>query len=421
VDVSLKTYTVRILYIGFLFFLVSCLFLAYSILSKKPSIHGYGACVSFDPRREGGHLKPNLNGMFRGERLNKPIHFQTNSMGFRNSKEFSYQAPDSTLRILFLGDSHFDGYQIDQSLTMGFLLEQKLSTNKILSQRYKHIEVMISGHNNPTNAWYYFQEHGFRFKPNIVIQGITLGNDITWHNLNATFIPDTNHSQAFLKLTKPMYIWEENPPSLASKYYKWYFPADAYTPVHYWKDLSRRIEFSARLRLSRLSYYTSYLIPCAFSQSEFVSNPRSVSGTEWHMSLALFYKPYLNMVDSMYRDFSTTIYGLQNRVLQDSAQFLTILVPTRPQVAQKEWELICKTYSLDINQFDMNLPNQRISTILRERNIPLVDLTTGLREILNRGEKVFMPLGDMHMNTKGQILAANMLYQQILTMINPPQ
>jgi hypothetical protein len=51
--------------------------------------------------------------------------------------------------------------------------------------------VLVAGNNNPANAWFHHQEHGFRYYPDLVILGVTLGNDITWHNYGAGLIPET--------------------------------------------------------------------------------------------------------------------------------------------------------------------------------------------------------------------------------------
>jgi len=74
----------------------------------------------------------------------------------------------------------------DQRETIGFLLEQRLN-KEACTDEIDRYEVMISGHNNPANAWYHYQEFGHRYHPHIVILGTTLGNDLTWHSYRSTF------------------------------------------------------------------------------------------------------------------------------------------------------------------------------------------------------------------------------------------
>ena len=176
-------------------------------LSETKRVEGlrypdYGQLVNFDPDREGGHLLPNLRFLVQGEIYGVGVRFITNSEGFRNTREFDYQAPVNSRRILFLGDSFVDGMRTDQEDTIGYRLQRLL--NRPTNGQPK-FEVMISGHNNPVNAWYYLQEHGHKFNPDVVIVGITLGNDLSWHSYNAGFVPTLdNQGRRLLKVAAPL-------------------------------------------------------------------------------------------------------------------------------------------------------------------------------------------------------------------------
>lgn len=123
----------------------------------------YDDVVQFDPEREGGHLLPNLNLDVRGEF--GPVHFITNSKGFRNAKEFQYTPPSNVYRILLLGDSYVDGMRTAQEQTIGAVLQEILNAHL---QNTRQVEVLISGQNNPANAWYAYQEHGHKYHPELV-------------------------------------------------------------------------------------------------------------------------------------------------------------------------------------------------------------------------------------------------------------
>ena len=56
--------------------------------------------------------------------------FVTNNKGFRNTKDFSYAKPENTLRVLSLGDSHTQGYEVRQDFTFSSVLERILSTSR---------------------------------------------------------------------------------------------------------------------------------------------------------------------------------------------------------------------------------------------------------------------------------------------------
>lgn len=173
-----------LLIIGFAVFCIAILagatFLIVRMQPVRPSVSQYPDYLElhrFDPDREGGHLLPDFNGLVTGERVDQPVGWVTNSKGFRSEREYSYQPEEGVFRVLLLGDSYDDGMRTAQGKTIGALLETAL--NRVYIDEFHSTEVLISGHNNPANAWYYHQEHGRKYQPHVVILGVTLGNDLT--------------------------------------------------------------------------------------------------------------------------------------------------------------------------------------------------------------------------------------------------
>src|SRR5215813_5053911 len=162
-------------------------------IAQFAALPDYDRLHAYDPSRMGGHLLPNLNTLAVGEWRDRPVRFITNSQGFRSTVEYSLEPEPGTYRILLMGDSFIDGMRTDQSKVLGLVLE-RLLREKMPRGDYHAVEVLISGHNNPANAWYYFQEHGRRFHPHLVILGVTLGNDLTWYSFGSSVLAaDTEH------------------------------------------------------------------------------------------------------------------------------------------------------------------------------------------------------------------------------------
>ena len=57
------------------------------------------------------------NSKFRHTSVDGSWTFVTNSRGLRDSREFRYDKPAGTVRVLALGDSHTQGYEVRQSAT----------------------------------------------------------------------------------------------------------------------------------------------------------------------------------------------------------------------------------------------------------------------------------------------------------------
>ncbi len=99
--------------------------------------------------------------------------FETNSRGFRNARDFTYEKPDSILRVLCLGDSHTQGYETDQDSTFSADLE------RVLNEKHCPAEVMNAGVSGFSNAeeLAFLENEGMRYHPDVVILGF-YANDL---------------------------------------------------------------------------------------------------------------------------------------------------------------------------------------------------------------------------------------------------
>lgn len=57
--------------------------------------------------------------------------FITNALGFRNTTEVDFVKPPKLVRILSLGDSHTNGYEVRQEATFSAVLERHLRHNGV--------------------------------------------------------------------------------------------------------------------------------------------------------------------------------------------------------------------------------------------------------------------------------------------------
>ena len=368
-------------------------------LARYPN---YGQLAAFDPEREGGHLLPNLDMLVRSERAGRGVRFITNSKGFRNSREFDYQTPPNTTRVLFLGDSFVDGMGTDQEHTIGYLLEEFLNKQ---SGENKHFEVLISGHNNPVNAWYYFQEHGYKYQPELVILGVTLGNDLSWHSYKVGFVParDERDQLLLIKGSQSRQTGREQVDLL--------LPPDAYTRKR-WLEAVWDLELSVRYFLAQKFYVFSQLAPPWLAPRE--SARRRVYAGGFSASLALFYQPLMQEARRMYRDFEEVVSGFNALTQRKDAQLLIVIFPTRMQVSGYDWNLLIKAYSLDSSRFDLEYPNKRIRSYCLRHGIKCIDVLDELKVRESRGDGGFYrSRGDMHFNEKGQRTVAEILSRQL--------
>jgi len=377
-------------------------FLAFLILHGRPrqqvSYPDYSDLMQYDPAREGGHLLPSKNLLVAGERIGRPVRWQTNSKGFRNAQEFPRGISPGICRIMFLGDSFVDGMRTDQKDTIGFLLEEKLQ----VAWPDKKIEVMISGHNNPTNAWYYFQEIGHNYHPRVLILGITLGNDLTWYNYGRGLLPyKSEDGSTRLKIPRGSLR------QAANHNMKLFLPMNAYKPPTSGDNLLDR-EMKIRYFLAERFYVFSQEVPPSLGPMGM--ERRRVAAGDFCGSLGLFYQPVMSEVEQMYTDFEKTLEGIRHLTDQNGTELLIVLFPVRFQVSEKDWTLLEKKYSLDKRKFDLNHPNRRIMDYCEKEKMHCLDLLPAFKKThAGNHRSLFRSRGDMHFNEAGQRLAAEEL------------
>jgi hypothetical protein len=368
----------------------------------------YGECLQRDFSREGGYFVPNLDILALGESVSQPIRLITNSKGFRNTKEFSYDVPDNTFRVLFMGDSYVAGFRTDQEQTIGYRLEQYLKA-KSKSKLEEH-EVMISNESNPAICWYRYQEHGWKYDPDLVILGITIGNDITPREYKKTLWPVSNESEdGTTRLT------ESNRPAAQQMGRDLLLPAKAYRKKA-WGNFLLDIELKGRKSLVRRFANCGIVVPPEIGKPG-PNRPYHVHAGGNLTSIGLTYSPLLPEVDHWFREFQEIVLGMKKQVTANGSEFLIVLFPTRCQVDDRDWQAMTRFYCLDASKFDLDYPNRRIVESCRQDDISCLDLTPRFREVIReRGDRLYMGRGDMHFNVRGQALAAERLGEYLCSM-----
>lgn len=368
----------------------------------------YGQYAQEDFSREGGYFPPNVDVLVAGEVAYEPVRLITNSKGFRNAEEFAYAVPDETFRILLMGDSYIAGFRTDQEETIGYRLEEDLNANPLPG--FADHQVMIASQHNPAASWYRFQEHGWKYDPTLVVVGVTIGNDITPRDYENTLWPASTETEDGI----PRLAQSERP-ALQSTWQELLLPPDAYRAESRF-DFLLEIELNAREFLVRRFLTFGHVTPPE------IGNPRPNERFHVHAggnltSLGVFYVPPLPEVDDWFRALGEILLGMKQRVVASGSEFLVVLFPTRSQVDERDWRNLTRFYGLDASKFDLDHPSRRILEFCRDGQISCLDLTPGFRESVREGgDRLYMRRGDMHFNTSGQALAAELIGEYIRSM-----
>ena len=375
----------------------------------KPAENGvsplhYADLVQYDPARVGGHLKPNIDAYVVGERSGDALRWITNAQGFRTDQPTTNQPRPGVFRILFYGDSFVDGMRTDQADTIGAKLQQSL--NEVLvgdDGPWQSVEVLISGQNDPANAWYHWQQHGHALRPHMVILGLTLGNDITWHNLGGGVMPLVDDKQIKLAVLEGAGMSDVGYAGLQ-------MPANVFRErgwaARYW----RNIRFGLRKFLARRFYAAADSIPPVMGPIK--PAPGNLPAAGPFVALGLFSVESQPEIERLWTDFSLTLEGMSLDVRSHQVAFLMVPFPVRIQVEPSDWRALVDAYDLDPMVFALNLPNERLAAHCRESDTWCLD-PLQVMQAAARDERLYRPLGDMHLNEAGQAVIAKYLSNKL--------
>jgi hypothetical protein len=134
----------------------------------------YGDSVSLVPRyqtdyRYGAYtlrgIRPDT--VFWHKSVDGSWKFVTNHRGFRSTRDFQYQKPVGTMRVLSLGDSHTQGYEVRQEATFSAVLERYLTSR---GQKAEVINAGVSGFSTAEELAF-LENEGVKYQPDIVVLG----------------------------------------------------------------------------------------------------------------------------------------------------------------------------------------------------------------------------------------------------------
>lgn len=127
----------------------------------------------FEDTGIGRRLLPNQSGLFVTESKEYKTQIQTNSNGWRDS-EHNTEKTEGAFRILILGDSFVENFQVKLEDTFFKKVEEKFNSEG------KKIEIVALGLGDTGTAQQYliFEKYGKAYKPDLVLHLLFTGNDI---------------------------------------------------------------------------------------------------------------------------------------------------------------------------------------------------------------------------------------------------
>lgn len=352
---------------------------ALSVSNRAPewaSLPDYGDVLGDE--KPGGFLKPNLDLTVIGE--GGGVRFMTNSLGFRNRAEVGGPPADDTRRVIFVGDSFVAGYRTDQEDTLGQRLQYSLT-----SEIGANVEVWLAGAGHPEAYLRYVREHAFTFVPDLVIVGITIGNDVASAYAVARRVSLEEGELADTYLPEEAYRrrWREQ------------LSLRAHRSLHAW-------------RIHKL--LVAWLRPEGIG-SWFHDVPGRVHMFDGIHALGLFFaREPIPQVARAWDTLAGYLKAIRDECRLHGTPCVFTVFPQRFQVNEREWRAVMFDFALDASAFDRALPNEVLAAICDDLNVECLDLLPGFQDA--RGS-YYLLNGDMHWNAEGHRLAAELLSREL--------
>jgi len=390
---------------------------AWAWLRPAPShqVFDYGDVWRAGGLGPGGLLKEGFSGQVR-DGYGGTVPWVDDSAGFRRTDEVTPERTPGSLRILSLGDSFTAGYRVGQDQTYSHLLEEHLAA----SGRWRRVEVLPSLIEAPPTGLLYLETQGLQWHPDLVLLGVTLGND-----LGQTYVSLDPRGELRLDgAARPPTIGT-NPAAdqdaLVAELRTWTLPegcfdADAATPP----DLGTRPERSGGLRLVRL-------IAGALDALRQREAPQTVSSL-WgqykqpllfdNNGLGMYLDPAPPRIRTAYERLFAVLRAYRDLCAAHGIRFAVALFPQRFQVQPRDWQATIHAYGLVPGCFDLTAPDRKILAFCRQAGIPCLDPTEAMAERFARTEhSLYLPRGDMHWNAAGHQAFAEATGDQLTKLV----
>ena len=299
----------------------------------------------------------------------------TSSLGLRNP-EIPIQKPADTTRILFVGDSMTMGWGVDEQKAYPRFVES------LIRERYldKKVEAINAGFaaSGPSGYYLYIKNYGMQLSPDIVVIGLTMGNDITARQDVEWVEKDTNGLPKVIR-SKTTYVDHEGRLRRTNLPIKYRFP------------------------LLRDSHLFIFIINLLIPEDVHAS----VEITKLNPNLCL-YKPSCHDLDIAKAEVRAVLRGIRDIVEAHHAKLLVALLPSDVSVNEYGW--YTEGLPIPLTPSERRYPHTSFVASLAEDGIESIDL---LPKFLENADTQLYFEKDDHFNSIGHELTAKAITNKL--------
>jgi hypothetical protein len=334
-----------------------------------------------------------------GSETDGPVPVRINSRGYRG-REYAWDAPPG-FRILGLGDSFAFGFGVKEEETYLARIEDALAD--------RHVEVINAGlaGMGPDNEARLLAADGPRLRPNLVLVGFYVGNDLidaatgvarTRLRNGAPIVPDAILERWY----RPLRPGRILPQPLARP-----TPGGLDLPLPF-KDILRKHSHLYRLvtgRVGRLQLARRAAAPGTAAKTPLEEfNP--------FRQEAFCLKSYPPEFDGAWEKAKEALGEIKTWCDAHGARLAVVVIPTEAQVYPERWDDVRRRFALRDEDFDLEKPQRILAEHAAAGGIPLIDLLPVLRAARATGVPLYFRR-DIHWTPRGHAVAADEIERQL--------
>lgn len=306
------------------------------------------------------------------------INVRINSKGLRD-REIQYQKDSGTHRILFLGDSFTEAFQVSLESTFAKQLECKLNVER------GDFEVINAGFAGVGTDWQllFYRREGYKYDPDLVIV-VFFQNDVF----------DNYRSKDLLESRDSASVYEG-------------------------KGFMVRLKQFLATRSSAYNYIGGTLPKYAPRIAQFFMNiglissqPVDTDQEPEQLHWLVLSKEYPPVWMEAWEVTRLILMELKKEVEANGANLAIVSIPFKEQVYEELWNLQLALPGMKSREWDLEKPDRVLAQILKEVGIPLLCLLPEFKNV--GGDTRLYLLGDGHLNAKGHSLTAELIHNWLV-------
>jgi lysophospholipase L1-like esterase len=298
------------------------------------------------------------------------VKVKINSKGLRD-KEYTYEKPEGTYRILILGDSITAGLAVPLEKLFSEIFEKKLNDNP--NKKFEVINAGVPARSIREEKKFYELE-GYKYKADLVLLAFYIGNDVRLKNQQTSEIKVVDNrivpkqSEGFIGNVK------------------------------------------AVLSHSQVYIFLGNILPTVLPGLSGLLRNKGLMTKPWFNDVYIFAVKYPDFVTEGWMEAKKNILELRKEIIKNNAKFAFLIIPAVQQVEKYLWQELIDSESDKKNlKWDLDKPNKEMSAFLIQNNIPYLDVLKHFREVNTNARKRLYLKFDRHLNLYGHKVISDKL------------